>query len=151
METAKNKDIFKKLYTLFAEGKAHGKGNQKAKEKPDEGKFKTDLPQQIESGGGIIPYAQMQNAIDENTDEKFCRDHEGGADQTAKEKGNALQFPIDKRDGREADATRYDHGNMRISSPKYLEQAVSDAAREHTDGAVFPFTPGMRPSKGDFR
>ena len=106
MEPAKNKDIFKKLYMRFAKGKTHGDGHQKAKEKPDEGKFETDLPQQIESGGRIIPYAEMQDAVDENADEKFCRYHKGGADQTAEEKGNARHFPIDETDDREADSAR---------------------------------------------
>jgi hypothetical protein len=83
METAKNKDIFIKLYALFAEGNAHDERDQKTKEKPDERKFKTDLPKQIEPGIGIIPYAQMQNAVDKNTDEKFRRCYKEGADQGA--------------------------------------------------------------------
>lgn len=83
MESAKNKDIFIKLYALFAEYQGYDKRDQETKQKPDERKFKTDLPKQIESGIGIIPYAQMQNAVDENTDEKFRRCYKEGADQGA--------------------------------------------------------------------
>ena len=151
MEPTKNKDIFKKLYALFAEGKAHGKRDQKAQEKPDERKFKTDLPQQMESGIGIIPYVQMQDAVDEKPDEKLRRDHEGGAEQTSEQKRGACHFSVDKANSRKADAARYDHGNMRISTPKDLEQAVSDAACQHTDDVIFPLAPWGTPSKGDFR
>ena len=136
---------------LFAEGYAHGKGYQKAKEKPDERKFKADLPQQIESDVGIIPYAQVQNAIDENTDEKFRRCHKGGADQASKKKRRAFHFSIDEADDCEAYAACQDHGNMGISPPEDLEHTVSDAARQHTDDVIFPFTPGAMLSEDDFR
>jgi hypothetical protein len=147
MERTKNKDVFKNLYTRLAKSNLHYKRYEKTKQKPNEGKLKTDLSQQIESGCGIIPDVKVQNTVDENPDEKFCHRDECGAEKTAQEKGHPRQLPIDKTDHRQAKAACQNHGGVRVSPPKKLQHTVSDAAHQHTDDAVFPFPPTAMLSK----
>ena len=149
MEKTKNKDILKNLYALLAKCGLHHERDEKTKQKPHEGKFKADLPQQVESGGGIIPDAKVQNTVDEDSDEKFRRGDEGGAKQTAQEKGRGCHFSIHKADHRQAKAARQDHGWVRISSPKKLQHTVSDAAHQRADDGVFPLPPKTGTAKCD--
>lgn len=92
----------------------------------------------------------MQNTIDEDADEKFRCSNECCAKQTSEKERHAHHFSIYKADHCEAEATRYDHRRMRISSPHYLKQTVSDAADEHTDDAIFPLSPEASLSEVDF-